>query len=213
MSWFTTSKDKKPASASSTSEPVSHHSLGFRALTRSLRQEGGSSILDLGPALGQNIAFFGRYGCRVHVGDLHRSRLEVGVFDKENEHPERYFAKLLPLSEGESFDVIVAWDLLDYLVAPEVTGLIAHLRPTLHEGTLLFSTVSYQKEIPANPTRFRIADDEHLIYEPTGSGRRPCPRHKQPDLERSMPGFRIDSSYLLRNGMQEYLWAYKGSGN
>ena len=56
-----------------------------------------------------------------------------------------------------------------------------------------------------------LADDEHLIYESTGSGRRPCPRHKQPDLERSMPGFRIDSSYLLRNGMQEYLWVYKGS--
>jgi hypothetical protein len=81
-------------------------------LTRALRRDGGTSILDLGPALGQNIAFFGQYGSRVHVGDLYRSRLEAGIHTDE-EHPERRWDHLLPLSADEGFDVIIAWDLLD----------------------------------------------------------------------------------------------------
>jgi len=209
VSWFSPPREKPASAPAAAPEPAAHHSLGFRALTRSLSADGGTSVLDLGPALGQNIAFFGRYGCRVHIGDLHRSRLEIGPLTKDDEHPERYFSRLLPLTAGERFDVVVAWDLLDYLEARELSALTEHLRPSLHDGTLFFAMVSYHKEIPATPIRFRVADAEHLVYEIQGSARRPCPRHKQPDLERHLPGFRIDSSFLLRNGMQEYLWAYR----
>jgi hypothetical protein len=208
VSWFSASKSKPASAPAGAPEPAAHHSLGFRALTRVLRRGGGASILDLGPALGQNIAFFGQFGCRVHVGDFYRSRLEAGVFTDED-HPARQYARLLPLAADERFDVVIAWDLLDYLEPKDVDALVAHLAPTLHDGTLLFAMVSYQKEIPASPMRFRIADDEHLIYETGGAARRPCRRHKLPDLERHLPGFKIDSSFLLRNGMQEYLWAYR----
>jgi len=207
VNWFA-SKSKPASTPTAASEPAAHHSLGFRALTRALRRDGGSSILDLGPALGQNIAFFGQFGSRVHIGDLYRSRLEVGV-RADDEHPGRHLARLLPIESGEAFDVVIAWDLLDYLEPKEVDALIAHLAPALREGALLFAMVSYQKEIPASPIRFRIVDSEHLVYETHGAARRSCPRHKQPDLERHLRGFKIDSSFLLRNGMQEYLWAYR----
>jgi hypothetical protein len=208
VSWFSASKTQPASAPHGASEPAAHHSLGFRALTKALGRAGGTSILDLGPALGQNIAFFGQFGCRVHVGDLYRSRLEAGVYTDE-EHPQRRYESLLPLANEEGFDVVIAWDLLDYLDAKEVDALMAHLRPALREGALLFAMVSYQKDIPASPIRFRIADHEHLVYETAGAARRPCPRHKLPDLERHLPGFKIDSSFLLRNGMQEYLWAYR----
>src|SRR4029453_6237273 len=107
--WFTASKSKPASAPSAAPEPAAHHSLGFRALTRALRRDGGSSILDLWPALGQNIAFFGHYGCRVHIGDLYRSRVEIGVHTDE-EHPAGKFARLLPLEKGEAFYLLIAVD-------------------------------------------------------------------------------------------------------
>ncbi len=35
---------------------------------------------------------------------------------------------------------------------------------------------------------------------------RPAPRYTEIDLKQLMPGFRVYSSYLLRNGMKEYLF-------
>jgi hypothetical protein len=64
------------------------------------------------------------------------------------------------------------------------------------------------KEIPAVPTRFKIIDDETLLYTTESADVRPCPRYAPRDLTLLMSGYRIQNSYILRNGMQEYVFVH-----
>ena len=53
---------------------------------------------------------------------------------------------------------------------------------------------------------YRIIDENNLQYQNACSVLRPCPRYHEVDLKQLMPSFRVYNSYLLRNGMKEYLF-------
>jgi hypothetical protein len=73
-------------------------------------------------------------------------------------------------------------------------------------GSLLFALISSQPAIPAAPTIFRILDTENIVYETRTQGSCPGPRHNPRDVARAMSGFEVSSSFLLRNGIQEYVF-------
>jgi hypothetical protein len=63
-----------------------------------------------------------------------------------------------------------------------------------------------RREMPGRPQTFHIVSSDRLLYKTSGGfSVRPCPAYKEPDLLRLMPQFKIKSTYLLRNGVQEYL--------
>ena len=72
-------------------------------------------------------------------------------------------------------------------------------------GALLFALISYHKTIPAQPYRFRIKDEQHLIYERRTGADRPSPRLAPAEVTGLLKGFRVDRSFLLKHGIQEYL--------
>jgi hypothetical protein len=59
--------------------------------------------------------------------------------------------------------------------------------------------------MPALPMRYRIADPENVVWEGPRDALRPSPRYTANDVARMTPGFVVKGSYLLRNGIQEYL--------
>ena len=67
---------------------------------------------------------------------------------------------------------------------------------------------SIGKEMPATPTKFKLVDAETLTYTPGSAELRPSPRYAPRDLTLLMSGFRIKCSYILRNGMQEYVFVH-----
>ncbi|HET9208847.1 MAG TPA: hypothetical protein VFR03_00540, partial [Thermoanaerobaculia bacterium] len=101
--------------------------------------------------------------------------------------------------------VILAWDLFDYLQRKELAVFAEHLRRYTNPGALLFALISYHKTIPAQPYRFRIKDDQHLIYERRTGAERPSPRLAPAEVTNLLKGFRVDRSFLLKHGIQEYL--------
>jgi hypothetical protein len=74
-------------------------------------------------------------------------------------------------------------------------------------NTILFAMIMTLREMPALPQTFHIVSSERLLYKASsgGSSVRPCPAYREPDLLRLMPQFKIKNTYLLRNGIQEYL--------
>ena len=179
------------------------------------RLQGGGRhlILDLGPAVGDNVQFFAQLSCKLFIADLYES-----LFAPATRQPDglRTFRRLLqsdlPSTDGQPIDLILAWDLLNYLEPEYLRVLAQSLSPYCHRGTQLFAMVATHKEMPARPTVFRIRDYEHLIFRPDEQWRRPSPRYNEADLVRSMPGFEVDVSFLLRIGFQEYLLSYRPSG-
>jgi len=184
-----------------------HTSLALKALCQALDEERKYSILDLGPACGVNIEFLSRYSSKIRVEDLYKTLIAASFFERgEEPFDESVFGRILSIPSQERFDIILTWDLLNYFKTDEFRALAKYLSAFCTRGTFFFAICSILKEIPAVPINFKIAGSETLLYDASSTEMRPCPRYAPRDLGLLMTGFRVHNSYILRNGMQEYLF-------
>ena len=193
-------------------EPVVHSSLGLHATCLRLQDVATCEILDLGSVRGDNVQFWSRYSPFLHIADL-RSVLPLRVLPEDpevSERPERDWNNLLPLPENRKFDVILAWDLLNYLEIPDVSSLIRYLSRFCRPGTILFALIFDLKEMPEKISAYRIVDEERLCYQYGSAAMRTCPRHQPRVVAAAMPQFRTANSFRLRNGVVEFLFLYEG---
>jgi hypothetical protein len=171
-----------------------------------LRPDTRYAVLDLGAPVGPNLDFLTQMSCRVRIADFHRSLHAEPIEGRDVAAFVSALERLLPIAENEHFDIVLSWDVFNYLRPEQISALMAHLAPACLPEALVFALISTRPQIPATPLRYRIVDRESLSYEGTFEPLRPCPRYMQTGFGRMMPGFRIKGSYLLRNGIQEYLF-------
>lgn len=202
MSWFSRARERPDVEAGA---PQSHRSLALKPLLAGLDPETRHSVLDLGPPVGQNLELLSARGCRIRITDLFRSLSAETLESREAEACGSLFARLLPFDASERFDIVLLWDLLDYLRPHEIAGLMGRVTPACAPRAIVFALVSTLRQIPATPRRYRIEDAETLSWNASAEVLRPCPRHTQAELIRWMRGFAVKSSFILRNGVQEYL--------
>lgn len=203
MSWFSRSRrESAPAVAQAEATPELYKSLGLTALLESMRRKGqGLRILDLGSAVGSNVELLSQIGCKLHIGDLYASR---STAVEGEELGQEFFEQLFPADT--KLDVVLAWDLFNYLQRKEMARLGVLLRRHCKPGALIFTLMWSQKQIPAQPIRFRIQEKGHLLYERRTELERPGPRYVPAEISGLLKGFRVDRSFLLRHGIQEYLF-------
>jgi hypothetical protein len=193
-------------------EPVVHSSLGLNAICQRLQDAATCEILDLGSVKGENVQFWSSYSPFLHIADL-RSILPLPVLPEDpevSEQPEPDWDSLLPLPGNHKFDLILAWDLLNYLEISTVSSLIRYLSRFCRPGTVLFALIFDLKEMPEEISVYRIVDGERLRYEYGSAAMRACPRHQPRVIAAAMPQFRVANSFRLRNGVVEFLFAYEG---
>jgi 2-polyprenyl-3-methyl-5-hydroxy-6-metoxy-1,4-benzoquinol methylase len=195
----------RPILQDSPSQPAVYKSLGLSTLLRFLRDDRKPTILDLGPALGANVEFWSRHQCRLHIEDFYRDFIARASNENE-ESKASIFADLLAFNEELSFDIVLTWDLFNYLDLAQLEGLVRHVSRFCKPGAALFALISSQPDIPDQPTVFRILDTERMVYETRTQITRPCPRHQPREVAKAMGLFQVSSSFLLRNGIQEYVF-------
>jgi hypothetical protein len=190
--------------------PAVCNSLGLNALIDTVHGDRSYSILDLGSALEENVRFWSQFSCWLHIQDFYRSyrEWEVKVVPEE-ESEEEAFSELLPFSDDTVFDIILAWDLFNYFDLRELEMLVKKLSRWCRRGTRIFALISSQPNISESPMKFRILNREQMIHEITTQETRPCPRHQPRDIARLMSRFTVSCSFLLRQGIQEYVFAFK----
>ncbi len=209
MAWFSRGSGPRKEQSGSTQteiEPQVHRSLALAALFEEIRKRPKLQVLDLGSAVGSNVEFLAQFGCKLYIEDLYAaltSRSATG--EGEIAGPE-FFTSFLSIPEDVRFDVVFAWDVLNYLQRRELAYLGEHLRHLCRPGARLFALMSSLKQIPAQPIRFRIVDEENLAYERRTHIERPGPRYVPAELNGRLRGFHVDRSFLLRHGIQEYLF-------
>lgn len=207
MSWFSSrgsSPRKEQGRVQTVAEPDVHRSLALAALFEEIRKR-KMTVLDLGSTVGSNVEFLSQFGCKLYIEDLYAalsSRVTGGEDDLAG--PE-FFAEFLNLPEDTRFDVILAWDRFNYLQRKELANFAEQLRRYSRPGTLVLALISYHKTIPAQPYRFKIKDEQHLIYDRQTPTDRPSPRLAPAEITGLLKGFRVDRSFLLQHGIQEYL--------
>ncbi len=190
--------------------PEVHKSLGLKALLDRVRDDQVYSILDLGPALEANVQFWSQFTCRLYICDFYRSyRERKSAPAREEDSGEDAFDAPLAFSDKTVFDIILAWDLFNYLDLKELAALVQRLSRWCRSGTMLFTLISSLPKISMLPTMFRILNREQLIYKIPAQATRPCPRHQPRDIIRLMSGFTVSNSFLSRHGIQEYVFVFK----
>ena len=188
---------------------VQHHSLALKYVLRRLLEKRHARVLDLGAAIGPNVSFIGRYAPKLYISDLYNTlRSRPAGLPKDRLRLERLLSKELPASDLGAFDLILAWDLLNYLTGDQVAVLGQHLARACRRESLVFALITNSKQMPAQPIRFRIIDIDTLSYTIDSDLGRPSPLFKEPDLNRWLPDFEVETSFLLRNGFQEYVFLH-----
>lgn len=177
-----------------------------------------SGILDLGPPSRANVEYLSQFSCVLHIGDLFRALDEepdmlvpVDERDPEVEDErdlESAAERLLAYKDGTRFDAVFAWNLLDYLDEALSRAVMRRIGRYCRTGTLVYLTISNRETIPDQPGRFTIVDEQHLRFQRVGIGTRSGMQHSPRALQRMMPGFRLQHSFLLRHELQDYLFSH-----
>lgn len=199
-SWGARPKPAEPAA------PAGHRSLALKGLLDGLRGVVRPAVLDLGPPVGSNVDLFSALSCRVSVADLHRLLVRATLERAEPRPYETLLDRLPAPPTGERFAALLTWDLFNYMPPQQIATLMGRLRPALEAGAQLLAFVWTRPRIPLAPLRYRIIDSENVMAEGAREPQRAAPLYKQPELARLLPGFSVKSSFLLRNGIQEYLF-------
>ena len=210
MSWFSFRTARGEAAAhpiaapaQTVTEPEVHKSLALPSVLGAMARRPKSHVLDLGPAIGSNVEYLSDFGCRLSIEDLYLTRTTAA--DGEELGPE-FFEQLVPLPDGPQFDVVFAWDLFNYLSRKELGRLTARLRQACKPGAQVLALIWIHKSIPAQPIRFRFRGSDQLVYDRRTALERPGPRFQPAEINQLMSGFQVDRSFLLRHGIQEYLF-------
>jgi hypothetical protein len=164
-------------------------------------------VLDLGQACGETLQFYAELPSKIFFAGFFSDLKGLAPEPEEGlEGFERAMRASLPFEDRTRFDLVVTWDLFNYLKREEIEALTTYLRRYMSETAPLVSLIWYQGRIPVQPHRFAVIDDQSLEYRPTSQAEMDGPRYKEPDLLRAMPAFRVSKSFLLRNGVQEYVF-------
>ncbi|HSH70839.1 MAG TPA: class I SAM-dependent methyltransferase, partial [Deferrisomatales bacterium] len=183
-------------------EPLAYTSPGLEGLTRRLRKDCTYRILDLGSAQGANVEFFSAYSCRIRIVDFHGTVTERQQAQEPGVPLDQTLLSDLAADTGP-FDVILAWDLLNYLDRPQLARVMARLTHLSRAGTNLLAFMHTQGDIPAHPPAYRILNGKTLSC---GSGHpdlRPGPGYSPAELEQLFEGFGGLRAFLLRHGPME----------
>lgn len=189
------------------SAPVVHRSLALAAHFAEIDPEERLHVLDLGPAVGANVDFLSRrFVCKLEVGDLYRSLVaDPRRFNDPDAEAATALMHDALAPAGEPYDLVLAWDLLNYLTRPQIRALATLLAASCRPGARLFAMVVTRGEMPPAPLVYLLGEDGELVYRDLPGQVRPAPRYRPAEIDQLTPGFTVDRSFLLRHGIQEFL--------
>jgi len=170
-------------------------------------------VLDLGAPASSNVAFFSDSSCKFYLEDLYRFFIAPRKHRKSNGDEDGDIASAitdaLSYEDTARFDLVLGWDLFNYMERRAIELLMARIARSCRAGTLLFLTVSTGGMIPSAPARITMSHGGRLHYRSAIEDQSIAnPRLSPVALESMMPGFRLQHSFLLREEIQEFLFRY-----
>ena len=171
-------------------------------LTDGVAQQPGHTarILDFGPVQNRLVENLQKSkGGRLHVLDLQTEEITSEAWLDRIDHQPGW-------PDGSRCDLVLSWDYLNYLDTADLQRLNSKLLEVAHSGTRLHALIHYAKpEMPARPDRYSLLDDGRIERRSADTMQVKAPRYSPKALEKWMPGFKVDRTRLLGNGMQEFL--------
>jgi hypothetical protein len=203
LKWGTKRADA-PAEASVRSDAPVVPSKGLPKFIAALSQHDAPLLLDFGPVIGSNVAFFGeRLGCKLSIEDLLADidrHTRGGTLDTFPEALGRRFRH----ADG-SVDGILCWDIFDFLDKKAAPALAAQIVRMLKPGGIVMGFFCSLPVDRAPLTKFEIVDDKSLRHRPHAGSPGPKRVLQNRDIIRMFEGLVVSDSFLLKSNTREML--------
>ncbi len=210
MVWSVRPRDRDPPGPTGTAESdrtleVQRHSPGLEVALAMVHDRQSVRVLDLGPAVSANFVFLSAFCQHVRFVDLLADGSPLSrLADAGEGELRRRVGQLLP-SEWGVYDLVIAWDLINYVDQAGVEAVVERLRTLCRDGATLFAMIATTDEIPAHPPEYTIVDRSTVMCRAGSAGAVECFRRPPAVVGRLLSGFSVERSFILRHGAQEYV--------
>lgn len=189
-----------------TGEPITilHRSPGITTIYNELKSSNRNRVLDLSSASQASFAFFSQLSCHIHFESLDDFLVESGALLTSGASLKEGLSRHLSTFNEASFDIILAWDIFNYLDAETLLWLMSQLNRHSHSNTLLHMIKYVGRQLPAAPRHHQILDQHQLKL--TCSSllcSRPFASLDTTKMLKNMPGYTMEQSFMNHEGMTE----------
>jgi SAM-dependent methyltransferase len=199
-------QDSKPHSgpgAHSGAEPhlARRNSSGFRELSKLLVSQEGLCVLDLGSTSPANIRYLTGHGHKTYSEDVLLASTDSSLTVRDDEgrtslDDKRFFAENLVYPPAH-FDVVLGWNLPDYLDESLVKPLVGRVWSILKPGGVLLAYFHTHDAGPDAPCyRFHVVNNETLEMQPLSPARE---GRRWPGARSQAGGFRLQRVFNNRH--------------
>lgn len=173
------------------------------SLFEQLDAEDRFTVLHIGAALPETVAFFSAYRCKLHFVDLF-AELPLVAHAEDGPSLQQQFAELLPPG-GTRLDICLFWDLFNYLSSEAIGAFLGRLRPCLHSASLAHGFAVHNVKSPQGDQLYGIRQSDAFSVR---HREQPLPGyapHNQGQLKSLLNCFTFDRTVLLPDSRLELL--------
>ena len=164
-----------------------------------------AELIDLGPAVGANIAFLGeRIGCKIHVVNLFADLDHHARHDSLAQFP--HFVEQRFAWPDESVDAVVCWDIFDFLDPPAARVLARQLKRVLRRGGPVLGFFSGGGQDEEYYAKYVIEDEARLRRSFYAAACRRGHVLQNREINDLFTGLELIGSVLLKSGIREVLF-------
>jgi SAM-dependent methyltransferase len=146
---------------------LTRRSSGLGEVARVLKSEEAICVLDIGATSATNIRYFTELGHRIYSEDLLDASSDPSLVTKDEQgqtilDSKRFLAENLVLPNGR-FDVVLCWNLADYMEESLVKPVVARLWSVMKPGGVLLAFFHMKEAGPDAPCyRYNIVGPDTL---------------------------------------------------
>ncbi len=157
-------------------------------------------MLDLGPMSGGCFRLLSQLSCKIHVEDI-VSLLREHLLSSKKSTAFDISTTLDENMNHDQFDVILAWDIFNYLSLQQIQQLSENLKPFCKPNTLLYMLRYVDKNIPLAPRDITVRDQYTIEMSDDACFARPTANYSTLDLLKVLPGYYMQDTMLAQEGM------------
>ncbi len=181
-----------------------HSAPGFEVATGALDTGSRCKVLDLGSALPENVEYLAGFASYVQIIDWcswgsSNHQIEASGYERLNT------LQNLLAEHRKSFDLVLLWDLLNYLPVDRARRVIRSVAELCRPGARIHAIVYAIDTMPELPNRYRVVTGDRLAYELQTSELRGAPKLPPATVEKLLEGFGVEHSFVLQHGVHEFV--------
>ena len=169
-----------------------------------LTQNESPVLVDFGPVIGSNVAFFGeRLGCKLFIEDL-SADIDRHIRAKTMDALPGLFANRFRHAD-ESVDGLLCWDYFDFLDKASAQALARQIVRMVRPGGAVMGFFCTSSVPRSRFTKYEIVDETSLRHRPHAGPEFPKTALQNRDIIRMFDGLHVSDSFLLKNNIREML--------